>query len=295
MIAFATAVAEPDAFHAYTEPGIRLAAEPGAEVIAYGVVGSGARSQNLLLEAAARMEDLEALVLLHPHAQLTDPELCTKVRAALADPDVAIVGAAGARGVTGAAWWEGDVVTGDVTQRYQEEGGGELPAYAWAGARRVAPGEVEEVDAVDQFLMVLSPWAVRELRFDERRWLGPGYEVDLCRRARAAGRKVLVADIALTVHRALHLVGDQDLWMLGHLQDATLAEPEDDATDWEARALKAEAELDAAKAIRYFNALVRDRQLEAARAELTALTSTPGWGLTAPLRAANARRSSTRA
>ena len=55
-------------------------------------VGSIARSYNALLDQAAERDDLEALVLLHQDAEIVDADLCAKVRAALRDPDVAVVG-----------------------------------------------------------------------------------------------------------------------------------------------------------------------------------------------------------
>ena len=42
--------------------------------------------------------------------------------------------------------------------------------------------------------MVLSPWAVRELRFDESLGKLHGYDFDICMQARAAGKKVVTAD-----------------------------------------------------------------------------------------------------
>ena len=49
-------------------------------------------------------------------ARSPTPRSCAKVRAALADADVAVVGAAGATGVRGAAWWEGDTVVGGAVR-----------------------------------------------------------------------------------------------------------------------------------------------------------------------------------
>ena len=51
-------------------------------------VGSIARSYNALLDRAAERDDLEALVLVHQDAEIVDADLCAKVRAALRDPDV---------------------------------------------------------------------------------------------------------------------------------------------------------------------------------------------------------------
>jgi hypothetical protein len=128
---------------------------------------------------------------------------------------------------------------------------------------------------------------VRELRFDEALWLGPGLEVDFCRRVRAAGRRVRVEDLALVQHRALDLVRDPEVWMLGHLQHGQrLAEQAGDV-DWEARALAAEADHEAARTIGYFNKLVTDRMVEDLEARLAALSGSPGWRATRPLRELN--------
>ena len=288
MIAFGRALPEPKAYSSYSEPGIRLASEPDSEVLALAATASTTRIYNLLLEQAAALDGLEALVLLHPHTEITDRHFAAKVRAALAGDGVDVVGCAGASGVSGPAWWEGDVVSGPVRLRYQEHGGGEIDAYGWADPAP-APGEVE---VVDPFLMVLSPRAVRELRFDERLWLAPGIEVDFCRRVRDSGGRVVVADLEVVQHRALDLVGDSEAWMLACLEYSRItAEPEDDVSvDWRSRALRAEADRDAARILTYFSGLVVDHRIAEREARLEALTSAPGWGLTAPLRRLNQRR-----
>ena len=80
-----------------------------------------------------------------------------QVRETLGDPEVAIAGCAGASGVASIAWWEGAVSRGPVVHRYEEHGGGDLPALEWA---HPAPAPAR-VDMVDGVLFVLSPWAVR--------------------------------------------------------------------------------------------------------------------------------------
>jgi hypothetical protein len=285
VIAFAVAVSEPEAHRRYAEPGIRAAAEADSEILAFAAVAPLARAYNLLLDAAARFDDLEALVLLHPHAQIADPRFCEKVREALADPEVAVVGCAGGSGARGLAWWEGDVVAGPVVHRYTEHGGGELPAYGWASPRP-APAEV---DAVDGFLLVLSPWAVRSVRFDEGLWLGTGFDVDYCRQVRAAGRKVLVADLGMVLHRSLELFEEPELWMAA---DQRLAEKWEDGegTDWQARARRAEAEREAARAVTYFRALRLDARVDELERAVEEAKASPSWRVTAPLRRLNAHR-----
>ena len=53
------------------------------------------------------------------------------------------------------------------THRYEELGGGEFPAFAWKTDQLPSHAHTGEVDSIDGFVMALSPWAVRELRFDE--------------------------------------------------------------------------------------------------------------------------------
>src|SRR6202035_2352683 len=139
------------------EPATRRAAEPDSQILAYAAVEPVARTYNLILDAASRLDDLEALVLVHPHTEILQARLCVRVRRALSDPDVGAVGCTGARNVTGIAWWEGEVVSGNVRQRYEEHGGGEVPTVRWA-EHQAPPAEVEVLDGQ---LLILSPWAVR--------------------------------------------------------------------------------------------------------------------------------------
>jgi hypothetical protein len=101
MIVYGCAVSDADAFARYAEPGLKALtdADPGAEMIALASVGTIFRNYNLLRERVAGRDDLEALVLIHQDAEIVDPDCSAKVRAAFADPDVAIVGCAGAVGV----------------------------------------------------------------------------------------------------------------------------------------------------------------------------------------------------
>ena len=92
MIAFGSSISGAEAYRRYAEPGVRLAAEPDSEVFAYAAVEPVGRTYNLILEAAAARDDLEALVLVHPHTEIVDPAFCAKVRQALADPEVGAVG-----------------------------------------------------------------------------------------------------------------------------------------------------------------------------------------------------------
>lgn len=291
MIAFGSAITEPDPYRRYAEPGIRSAAEPDSQVYAFSAVGAIGRGYNLLLEAAAAREDLEALVLVHSHAEIADRAFCAKVRAALSDPAVGVVGTVGARNVRGIAWWEGDVTATSVVHRYEEHGGGELPAYSWTSAT-LPPGEV---DSVDGLLLVLSPWAVRNVRFDESLTLGQGFDLDFCLQVRAAGRKVVSCDLRTIQHRSLDLVSDVDLWAEAHRQvalkwDGRMPGVEPDHKSPRERARRAEAEREAARAIAYSKALVSDARILALERAMAEATGTLSWRVTAPLRRLNLLR-----
>ena len=106
MIAFGCAITSDKVYQRFAEPGIRLAEEPDSEILVYGAAGSIFRNYNLLLDRAAKLDGLEALVLLHQDAEIVDPDFCEKVREALRDPEVALVGCAGAIGVRNIAWWQ---------------------------------------------------------------------------------------------------------------------------------------------------------------------------------------------
>jgi len=288
VIAFGASIQGAEAYRRYAEPGIELAREPDSLVYAFAAVEPLARTYNLILDAAAGRDDLEALALVHAHTELTDPRFCSKVREALRDPEVAIVGCAGAWSVRGIAWWEGEVTAGALVQRYEEHGGGELPAYSWT--RRGSPPA--EVEAVDGQLLVLSPWAVRNLRFDEGLMLNYGFDVDFCLQARGAGRRVVVADLRAVYHRSIELVNDLDVWIAAHVQlaekwDGTLRGAVEDEHGWKRRARRAEADREAARAIAFSTSLKLDARVLELERDLEEKTSSLSWRLTAPLRALN--------
>jgi hypothetical protein len=284
MIAFGISIGEPEAYRRYSEPGIRAAAEPDSEVFAFAGVASICRSYNLLLDAAAGRDDLEALVVVHPHTELADPDLCAKVRAVLADPEVGVIGCAGASGVHSIAWWEGAVTAAPVRQRYPEYGGGELPAFGWADP---APPPAQ-VDAVAGFLLVLAPWVVRNVRFDEALRMNHGYDLDFSFKVRAAGRKVVVADLRAVRHESVELVKDLNLWMEAHMQVAEKWDSE--PADWKPRARRAEAEREAARAIAHANTLASEARISALERAVAEVTESPSWRATRPLRRLNQLR-----
>lgn len=289
MIAFGTSITRPEVFRQAAEPGIRRAAEPDSEVITVEAPGSIFHSYNVLMERAAARDDLEALVLLHQDAEIVDADFCAKVRQALSDPDVGVVGCVGAVGVRSIAWWEGSVALASFVHRYEEHGGGDLTAFSWAWEDAPPYARTGEVDTLDGFLLALSPWVVRNVRFDESLGMLHGYDFDFCLQVREAGRKVVTADLRAIHHHSLDLVSQPESWIEAHMRiaekwDGRMPHVGTAAGSWKERTRRAEAERDAAgleARARALKAEARVRELEFALGEATGSIS---WRLTGPLR-----------
>lgn len=132
-----------------------------------------------------RVYDLDAVILVHDDLEMIDPLTEQKVLDAFAlDPEIAIVGVAGGGPVM--SWWNVDPIGHQLTDTRMLE----------FGDRRSGG-----VDIVEGSFMTFSPWAVQELRFDER-YEFLGYD-DVCLEARRAGMKVVVADIDTHHHSTL--------------------------------------------------------------------------------------------
>jgi hypothetical protein len=184
MIAFAACVGDQPTFGRYARKGLERHGEPDS-MLAEIDSDSIFTGYNEALDSFATRTDLEALVLLHEDVEISDPAFCTKVRNRLKDPSIGVIGAIGAVGVRSLCWWEG-TMHGRVheTRGLIDHGAG-----------------CTEVETIDGLLMILSPWTVRNLRFDADRFHGfHGYDVDFCLQARAAGRRVLVEDLTVMHH-----------------------------------------------------------------------------------------------
>lgn len=204
MIAFGCATTSEEEYLAYAAPSVQRIAEPDSLTMRRHGYDSIHQPYNEMLAEAAGHEELEAVVLLHQDLTIEDESFVAKIRAILAaSEDVAVIGVAGARGVRGLAWWEGE-------------------SYGAAHSPRLVPGGSHiryshgafEVESVDGLLLVLSAWAARELRFD-RELAGPldGYDMDLCLQARARGGRVVVADLAVSHHVAYEGFFDRGRWV----------------------------------------------------------------------------------
>ncbi|MEO9023694.1 MAG: glycosyltransferase [Solirubrobacteraceae bacterium] len=284
MLAFGCSIIMPDVYERVAGPGIEWAKEPDSVVLAHAAAGSVARSLNLLLDRAAQLDDLEALVVVHQDAEILDPHFADKLRAVLSDPEVAIVGCVGARGVRDLAWWDGELVLNSAPYHHGEAGGGAL-SFGGHGA----PGEVDTLYGV---LMAFSPWAVRNLRCDESIGMLHGYDFDLCRQARAAGRKLVAADLPVAHHHSLDLVTQIEIWVGAHMRAAEAWDedgPGRDAPDdaWRERARQAEASAAAARLLAASKLLQADASASSYARELEFVRNTRSWRMTESLRRSN--------
>lgn len=296
MFVFGCPVTEPELYERHAERGIRRAAEPDSVVLAQATPRSPAHVYNLLLDQAARFENLEALILLNEEAEILDPGFCATVRSMLSRPGIAVIGCAGATGVRSMAWWDGAATWVSSKYRSREFGGAELPGLlpdGWNEEPRRPDATPVEVDAVDGVLMVISAWAVRNLRFDES--LGPryGYDYDFCMQARGAGRKVVIADLRVAHYFPLGVVKEPEIWIEAHIRAAEKWGPE--AAGWKQRARRAEGEAAAARLLSASKMYECQALTWAQRRELESATDNLSWRITAPLRRLNALRREARA
>lgn len=295
MIAFGIAVTKPDQLKRFVEPGLAVCREPDTHVIARTSTGSLFHNYNAIIEEARQLPDLEALVLIHQDVEIIDPDFCRKLREALADPDVGVVGCVGAIGVRSIAWWEGSVTWASFVHRYGKPGE-EFPSLSWDPDALPPYARVGEVDTVDGFVLALSPWTLQNIRFDES--IGQqlhGYDFDFCLQVREAGRKVVTADFRVVHNHSLELASDPEGWIEAHMRIAEKWEgrmPNVGAGGgtWKQRARRAEAERAAARAQAISSQLQTEARAKEHERHYREATESIGWRITAPLRRLNSLR-----
>jgi hypothetical protein len=285
VIMFASAVTDFTAYERYAVPGIDRVKESDSLVMVHRSIGSVFRNYNFILGEARKRDDLEALVLIHQDAELVDSNFCEVIRGALRDPDVAIIGCAGAVGVRSIAWWEGGVTWAAFTHRFQDYGGGDLPAMTWDRDSIPPYMKTGEVDSIDGFVIVLSPWAVENMEFDETLGDLHGYDFDLCSQVRVAGKKVVTADFRAIHHHSLDTIRDPGAWkdsymrMIekweGKLPNVKLPE------NLKMHALRSEAEA------AYYRSLanISRHKMDALEDTIDEMETSTSWRLTRPFRA----------
>ncbi len=214
MIAYGCVVSSEDEFRTYAWPGLDRCMEPGDQLLIRKGESCIYRAYNDIIASVTARPELEALVLLHQDVEIVDPDFATKVRTAMAVPDAGVVGVIGGIGVRSMAWWESDLALGSVRWEWllgDEERRG---LYRDEEFRLETTGREGDVDSVDGLILMLSPVAVRTIRFDES--LGPsfhGYDAEICFTARAAGLRVAVADIEVIHHHEIRAMTEPEDWV----------------------------------------------------------------------------------
>lgn len=175
-IGFGVCVGSWDKYSEYVQPN----AEKADHRFLLDNQTSIAEAYNKILEDCQEV-NLDLLVLQHDDFELlnfSDLELFHKK--SLEDPDIAILGVAGAGNVKSLSWWEGNT----VGHTMMDSGPITFPRLEG------------EVDVVDGMFMVLTPWTIANLRFDEKIVKGfHGYDCDIGLQALAAGKKNFVLDV----------------------------------------------------------------------------------------------------
>ncbi len=228
-------------------------------------------------------------MLVHQDAEIVDADLCAKVRAALADPAVGLVGCAGALDVRSIAWWEGSVTLASFINRYEEHGGGDLASFSWDWDDAPPWAQTGEVETLDGFVLAFSPWAVRNVRFDESLSRFHGYDLDYCLQVREAGRKVITADFRAIHHRQIEMLPDPEEWIEAHVAvaekwDGRMPRIGTAPGSWRERALRAEADRDAASALAHTKVVELEAQARELRRGIAETRGSLSWRLSAPLR-----------
>jgi hypothetical protein len=182
MFAYGLCIGNRERYETLAAPRLR---DLGGVIVEADDQRSICAAYNAILDAVADEPDIEALVLLHEDVTIESAAFIAAIRAELADPDVAIVGPIGALRPSSLRWWQGE-----GRGRVRDSTG--LVDFG---------GGSHDVDVLDGQCLVLAPWAIRHLRFDEASFDGfHGYDCDICLQARAAGRRVRVCELPLIHH-----------------------------------------------------------------------------------------------
>lgn len=177
-IGYGCCVGTWDKFHRYVEPRI----PNGQPVLTAFNQTSISVAYNAILDGF-RVYDLDAVILLHDDLEMTDQLTEHKVVSIFTVPEIAVIGVAG--GGPSLHWWNVDPVGHQLTDAQLIDFG----------------RQAGDVDIVEGSFMAFSPWAIQELRFDER-YEFHGYD-DVCLEAKRAGKRVYVADIDTYHHTTL--------------------------------------------------------------------------------------------
>ncbi|MDP2710945.1 MAG: glycosyltransferase [Solirubrobacteraceae bacterium] len=199
MLAICIPVTSWGDYEAYALPGVErlVAAAPDTLVLAETSTGSYQATVNAMLDRLARVPSVDAAVVIHQDVEMLDTSaslLATQFR----NDQIAIIGAIGSTARAGLRWWMG------APRGLRIELPEPFPAMVLSGGSAI-------VAAVDGVMLAFSPWAVQNLRFDERFADNfHGYDIDICLQAQAHNKLVAVEDLPLRHYQVDGLRGGRD-------------------------------------------------------------------------------------
>jgi len=197
MIVFGICIGERNVWEEVARPALDRVREPSSVVLSVRGAASIFEAYNELLERASHLDDLEALVLFHDDLEITDVSVSSKLRQSFCDPEVGAVGPIGALGPNSIDWWRS---------------GTRIGRAPGLDGEHVGTQPSGTVDTLDGIFIALSPWVVRNVRYDTTRYQGfHGYDAELCSQIRSLGKRIVVVDLD-TFHHSKGGRGDIVAW-----------------------------------------------------------------------------------
>jgi GT2 family glycosyltransferase len=127
---------------------------------------------------------VEFAVFMHQDVELRSNAIFDRVAGVLSDSAIGVVGPIGASRVSSLRWWEGEM-RGRVTDTNFD---------------LATADPFGDVEALDGMFLAVSRDALERMSFDPGYGGFHGYDVDLCFSARAAGFRVVTADLPMHHH-----------------------------------------------------------------------------------------------
>lgn len=146
-----------------------------------------AEAYNAIIHTVRGSKDVEALVLLHDDLEILDIGFENKIRETLTNSSIGLIGVAGAINTRSLAWWNYGAVGSVLSDTTNID----------FGVRSGA------VDAIDGCVMVLSPWTINNLLFDEQYDGFHGYDCDIARQVLRHQKSAVVIDTKVHHHTVL--------------------------------------------------------------------------------------------
>lgn len=182
MIGYGSCVGDWYRFSRYVARSIPA----GRPLIGLQGAASIAAGYNQILDGY-RGKGFDAIILVHDDLRITDPDAEEKFLKALTEPDVALVGVAGGKGRDSLQWWNSEKVGHQMTDTRLLD----------FGAR------TGDVAFLEGSIIAFSPWAVENLRCDERYTdFRSGWD-DICLHTLEAGKRNVVVDVDTHHHTTI--------------------------------------------------------------------------------------------